>query len=49
METIQQIRDQKTDAQVQTQGNVLEHLYQGFRRRLKRKGAEVNEEGSQEE
>jgi ABC-type lipoprotein export system ATPase subunit/bifunctional DNA-binding transcriptional regulator/antitoxin component of YhaV-PrlF toxin-antitoxin module len=44
METIQQIRDQKTDAQVETQGNVLERIYQ----RLKRKHDTDKVEGSQE-
>lgn len=49
METIQQIRDQKTDAQVETQGNVLERIYQKVQFRLTHKRTAGKAEGSQEE
>lgn len=35
LETIQYIRDQKTEAQVKTQGNWLEHTFQKLRTRMK--------------
>ena len=48
METIQQIRDEKTDFEVQTQGNFLERAYQRIRGRVKQKPQQSNEEGSEE-
>lgn len=44
METIQMIRDQKTEDQVNTQGNVLEQMYLRLRKRFKRKKPQQNEE-----
>ena len=48
MNTIQQIRDQKTENSVQTRGSMLERVYQGFRKRIKRKSTGIVEEGSDE-